>query len=458
MSETILIVEDDEALGELLVEELRPRRTVHWVSTLKEARAALARHLPSLLITDLRLPDGNGIELLAELPEPRPGVVVITAFGDVSQAVDALKRGADDFLTKPLDLDHLLLSVQRVLETHSMRAALEELSHPAGFHGLYGQSPPMRELYRQIERVAQGQGAVLIQGESGTGKELVARALHAASPRSEGPFLAVNCAGIPADLLESEFFGHTAGAFTGAGRARRGLLLEAHGGSVLLDEIAEMPLSLQARLLRALQDGHIRPVGQDREERVDVRVIAATHGQLRERVDQGRFREDLYYRLETFALRVPPLRERGEDIELLAARFLYRHGQVLQRRMYGLTDAALERLRSYPFPGNVRELDNAMEYAATFTADGWVDVEHLPQRLRSTADSSAPAQVPEELLSGPLLPTLEELQRSYVRHVLEQTGGNKRRAAALLGIGRRTLYRWLARDDEGQQEEGGKYG
>lgn len=453
MSETVLVVEDDEALGQLMVEELMAQQCqVAWVTTLTAAREYLANEVPALLVTDLRLPDGNGADLLEGLPEPRPAVVVITAFGDVRQAVDALKRGADDFLTKPLDFDHFLLSARRVLDTYAMRITLSRLGDPAGYHGLHGRSPAMRELYRQIERMAQGQGAVVIQGESGTGKELVARALHAASPRSSGPFLAVNCAGIPADLLESEFFGHTAGAFTGAGKARRGLLLEAHGGSLLLDEIAEMPLALQARLLRALQDGHIRPLGQDHEARVDVRIIAATHGELRDQVAAGRFRADLFYRLETFTLRVPPLRDRGDDIELLAARFLYGHGHALQRPVHGLTEAALQRLREYPFPGNVRELDNAMEYAATFTADGWVDLEHLPQRVRQPSGSGPAAPLPEPLLTGPVWPTLDELQRRYVHHVLEQVGGNKRRAAALLGIGRRTLYRWLAREEEGSAD------
>lgn len=445
MSEQVLLVEDDAALAELIVEELEALSlAVTAVSTLGAARAHLRDAPPALLITDLRLPDGLGTELLNELPQPHPAVLVITAFGDVRQAVAALKGGADDFLTKPLDFDHFILSVQRILETRSMRVELSRLGADTGYHGLYGRSRAMRHLYEQIELMARGQGAILILGESGTGKELVARALHAASPRSAAPFLAVNCAGIPAELLESEFFGHTAGAFTGAGKARRGMLLEANGGTLLLDEIAEMPLALQARLLRALQDGHIRPVGQEREEQVDVRIVAATHGDLRERVAAGSFREDLFYRLETFTLQVPPLREREDDIELLAARFLYRHGKALQRTIHGLTEAASRRLREYPFPGNVRELENAMERAATFSPDGWIDVAHLPQRMQSAVEPvDTGSALPTELLAGPMLPTLEELQRRYVEHVLDQVGGNKRRAAALLGIGRRTLYRWL---------------
>ncbi len=299
--------------------------------------------------------------------------------------------------------------------------------------------------------VARAQGPVLINGESGTGKELVARALHAESDRAEGPFLAVNCAGIPQELLESEFFGHAAGAFTGANKARKGLLQEAQKGSLLLDEIGEMPLALQAKLLRALQDGSIRPVGQDTEVQVDVRIFAATHRDLKQKVEQGSFREDLYYRLETFALQIPALRERDDDLELMAQQFVRQIAMTQGKPVKGFSVAALSLIRSYSFPGNVRELQNVVERAVAFCDSDWIEPQHLPSRLLDalspisdgTTQTTDNSDKEQRLLAGNLLPTLDELQQRYVHMVLDEVNGNKRRAAALLGIGRRTLYRWL---------------
>lgn len=279
---SLLLVEDDQALANLISEELEAEGFQLAVAeTLAEAHAWLEQQQPALIITDLRLPDGHGMALVKAVMQQdesqRPGIIVITAFGSVRQAVEALQAGADDFLTKPLDLDHFMLSVQKVLENHKVRNELRQFrkitQQSASFHGMLGKSRTIRTLFDQIRVVARAQGPVLINGESGTGKELVARALHAESDRAEGPFLAVNCAGIPQELLESEFFGHAAGAFTGANKARKGLLQEAQKGSLLLDEIGEMPLALQAKLLRALQDGSIRPVGQDTEVQVDVRIL-----------------------------------------------------------------------------------------------------------------------------------------------------------------------------------------
>jgi len=293
---------------------------------------------------------------------------------------------------------------------------------------------------------------VLVNGESGTGKELVAKALHLESDRADAPFQAVNCAGIPQELLESEFFGHAAGAFTGANKARKGLLQEVNGGTLLLDEIGEMPMALQAKLLRALQDGSIRPVGQDTEEHVDVRIIAATHRDLKQKVEQGSFREDLYYRLETFTLSVPPLRAREDDKEILAQQFLQTLAIAQGKAVKGISPEALNVINHYAFPGNVRELQNVMERAFAFCAEEWIQVGHLPARLTEQAmtDDSLVASEQQyhddELLAGPVLPSLDQLQKRYVRMILKEVDGNKRRAAALLGIGRRTLYRWL--DDE----------
>ncbi|WLD57332.1 sigma-54 dependent transcriptional regulator [Salinispirillum sp. LH 10-3-1] len=458
----ILLVEDDEALARLISDELD---TEGWLltvcHTLQAANEWLASHRPSLVITDLRLPDGNGMELVnaltADERADRPSIIVITAFGSVRQAVRALQAGANDFLTKPLDIDHFMLCVQRVLQHRSLHDELNRyraLSQDAGFHGLFGQSPAMRQLYEQIRVIGRAQGPVLINGESGTGKELVARALVAESDRADKPFLAVNCAGIPQELLESEFFGHAAGAFTGARKARKGLLQEANGGTLLLDEIGEMPLSLQAKLLRALQDGSIRPVGQDTEEQVDVRIIAATHRDLRQQAESGAFREDLYYRLETFALHVPALRDRGDDRELLAQRFLNQLTIAQNKPQHGFSLAARQLINDYPFPGNVRELQNAVERALAFCRDQEITPEHLPSRMLQTATLAStetvrhgPNRDASSLLQGPVLPTLDELQQRYVHMVLDEVQGNKRRAAALLGIGRRTLYRWLEASD-----------
>jgi two-component system response regulator AtoC len=451
----ILVVEDDAALSRLIVDELEADGArVEAFGTLALAREWLAEHPVALVVTDLRLPDGNGMELVRELAGggPRPAIIVVTAFGSVRQAVEALQAGADDFLTKPLDLDHFHICVERVLETRRLRDELDRFRQlsVAGddFHGLFGRSQAMRTLFDHIRVVARAQGPVLINGESGTGKELVARAVHAESERSEGPFLAVNCAGVPQELMESEFFGHASGAFTGARTARRGLLQQAHGGTLLLDEIGEMPLALQAKMLRALQDGSIRPVGQDTEEQVDVRIVAATHRDLTQRVAEGIFREDLYYRLETFAVDVPPLRARGDDVELLAQRFLSRFSAAQSKPVRGFSPEALARLAAYPFPGNVRELQNIVERAVAFASGERVDSADLPARLSAAAVTSMPSSgaVPRDdggLLDGPVLPTLDELQKRYVRRVLDEVGGNRRRAAALLGIGRRTLYRWL---------------
>lgn len=457
MAEQILVVEDDAALNDLLREELREAgHAVTSVATAEGAAEELTGNLPDLVVSDLRLPGADGMTLLnqiREFPVP-PAFLVITAFGSIPQAVEALKAGADDFLTKPLDLDHLVLSVERALETRRLRKEVRryrELLGSETFHGILGRSRVMRMLFEQVSQVARAAGSVLVVGESGTGKELVARAIHAESDRRTQPFLAINCAGIPDELMESELFGHVAGAFTGATRARRGLLQEADGGTILLDEIGEMPVAMQAKLLRVLQDGLVRPVGGNREEQVDVRIVAATNRDLEAAVRDGGFREDLYYRLETFALEIPPLRERGEDVELLAARMVGEVAARLGRSVHGISADALAVLHRYEFPGNVRELQNAMERAVTFCTGEEVQLEDLPGRIRKASRaeqvSGEPGRagpgLPANLLGDDTLPTLGDVELRYIRYVLQQTGGNKRRAAALLGIGRRTLYRRL---------------
>lgn len=437
------VIEDDPALQELLVEELEAEgyKVTAWgsVEAFKKSVTPL-----DLVISDIRLPGLSGLSLLESLKneDNSPALLLITAFGTVDQAVDALKQGADDFLTKPLDVEHLLLSVKRILEHRSLQRELKRYrQQQKGPGGLVGQSPSMRKLYDQIERIAPADGSVLITGESGTGKELVAKALHQLSDRAEQSFQAVNCAGIPADLMESEFFGHAAGAFTGAQKKRQGLLKQADGGTLLLDEIGEMPMALQAKLLRVLQEGTIRAVGSDEEETVNVRILAATHQDLEQQVEDGRFRQDLFYRLETFSLRVPPLRERGEDIERLANYFLQQLQKNSDKAVRSISPAALEQLYRYRFPGNVRELQNAIERAFTFSRDDKIAVEDLPQRILDSEHEP-------DVEYGTEWPTLDEYQNQYIRKVLAHAEGNKSKAAEILGVTRRTLYRWLEQHGE----------
>lgn len=446
--ERVLLVEDDADLRQLLCEELEAEGLEPLpAADLAAARAVLAEQPLALVISDLRLPDGEGTALLPLLARltPAPAMLLITAFGTVRQAVDALRAGADDFLTKPLDFDHLQLTVRRLLAARARDRELDhyrELLAMPNFHGLYGSGEAMQNFFESLLRVARAQGPVLLLGESGTGKELAARAVHAESARREGPFLAVNCGAIPGELLESEFFGHVPGAFTGARSRRPGLLQQADGGTLLLDEIGEMPAALQAKLLRVLEDGSFRAVGSDQEQAVDVRIVAATHRDIESAVAEGTFREDLYYRLETFFLQLPPLRERGEDWLALTRFFLARLRQETGSQVTGLSPAAFELLASYPFPGNVRELQNILERAVAFCDGGQIEPEHLPARVQERARAET------SVADGPWddWPTLEALQRRYLRRVLEHVGGNKQQAARILGITRRTLYRWLEDD------------
>jgi DNA-binding NtrC family response regulator len=457
MSERILVVEDDSELRALLAEELTEQG--YEVLSAADAESAHAQEEATqldLVISDLRLPGSDGMALLEHLAKRarRPAFLMITAFGTIDQAMQAVRAGADDFLTKPLDIDRLLVVVARVLEVRRLRhqvRVLEELVGDGDFHGMKGASRVMRDLFDQVRMVARADGPVLLLGESGTGKEEVARALHAESRVADGPFQAVNCAGIPPDLFEAEFFGHEAGAFTGAQRARKGLFAEANGGTLLLDEIGELPLAMQAKLLRVMENGAIRPVGSNHERQVSVRVIAATHRDLESMIASGDFREDLYYRLESLSLALPPLRRRGEDIDLLAAHFMRRCAAAQGKSIEGFSEEAVRCLHRYDWPGNIRELHNVVQRAVTFCEGETIAYHHLPERLHAAeggeqADQGA-AELLDQLSAGPMLPTLDEMQQRYMRYVLEQAGGNKRRAAALLGIGRRTLYRWLGESD-----------
>ncbi|WP_411711082.1 sigma-54-dependent transcriptional regulator [Marinobacter sp. R17] len=450
----LLLIEDDASLSALLQEELSlDGHEVLAAGTVTEGATLATQQCPDLVISDVRLPDGDGLSILKRLQAAGRDVpfIIITAFGTVDQAVDALQAGADDFLTKPLSVDHLRLKVKRLLaqaELNQELAHYRSVSSEASQLGLMGDSPAMDLLRKELRLVARSDASVLINGESGTSKELVARAIHRESNRRDGPFVPVNCAGIPAELMESEFFGHEQGAFTGATQSRKGLFPEASGGTLFLDEIGEMPLPLQAKLLRVLQERRVKPVGAEREEPVDVRILAATHIDLLEAVSRGDFREDLYFRLETLMLTVPPLRDRGDDVELLAMHFLSQSANRHKRGWLKLSEATAQVLMDYPFPGNVRELASAMERAATFCHGDVVRPEHLPARIRKR-QLSAPTAVDQQQGDQPIAhwPTLETLQKRYVGQVMTAVGENKRRAAQILGINRRTLYRWLDAQD-----------
>lgn len=462
-SDRIVIVEDDADLRSLLTSEMEEAGyEVRSLGTAEEAQKALVDRPADLVVCDLRLPGADGLTLLrrSRALEPPPAFLLITAFGTIEKAVECLREGADDFLTKPLDLEHLRLTVERTLrrarlerEVHRLREQLDDRDD----HGMVGRSPLMRRLFQKIDRIGRVDGPVLIHGESGTGKELVARALHAESARSDGPFLAVNCAGVPRELLESEFFGHAKGAFTGAVADREGLFAEADGGTLLLDEVTEMPLDVQAKLLRVLQEGEIRRVGDNQVRPVDVRIVASSNRDVEEAVEEGRLREDLYFRLQTFTLEVPPLRERGEDLELLTGHFLQRYSARLDREIRGVSPGVLDRLRAYPFPGNVRELENAVQRAVAFCRGDQLTVGDLPPRIRDHASESMEGAADDAGafsvdLSG-RIPELREIEARFIRRVLELTDGNKRKAASLLGIGRRTLYRKLEREEEDEASD-----
>ena len=448
----LLVVEDDPAILELLEEELADAGYATLTATSAEqALATLSHSEVALVISDVRLPGISGMQLLERLRREGSsvGFIVITAFGTIDQAVEALKQGADDFLTKPLDLEGLREAVYRVLESR-LASRLASGGAANSFHGIVGESEAMQSLFHDAARLADSDAPMLLLGESGTGKELMARAVHAESPRRDGPFVAVNCASIPGELMESEFFGHVKGAFTGADESRQGLFQAARGGSLFLDEIGEMPVALQAKLLRALQEKSVRAVGAEREETVDVRIIAATHRHLEEEIEAGHFRSDLFYRLETFSLRIPPLREREGDIERLIPALIDKHAGQQGKHIQRIEPAALEALLGYTYPGNVRELENAIMRAVTLAEAGQLCHADLPQRIRDQGEAQR-RHCREARVEGALAnaaaranwPSLEEVEKRYIRKVLEATGGNKRRTAEVLGIARRTLYRRL---------------
>lgn len=436
----ILIVDDDSPHRSMLRTVLRG-----WGYAVEEAEdgAAAVEQVKArafdAVLTDVRMARLDGIAALREIREWNPSipVLIMTAWSSVQNAVDALRLGACDYLTKPLELDELKLALERALDHTRLARESQEPGRAQSEASslLLGRSEAMRELVEMVETVAPTEATVLVSGESGTGKELVARAIQAASTRRDKPFVTINCAALAENLLESELFGHEKGAFTGADRRREGRFVQAHGGTLFLDEIGEMPLSLQAKLLRVLQQGEVQRVGCDETIKVDVRVIAATNRVLADQVAAGRFREDLFYRLNVIGLEVPPLRARREDIPLLASTFLERHAAANRKTIKGFTPQAMDAMLRYGWPGNVRELENAVERAVILSGGEYVAERALPLAVQNAPVPDADG---EELALGSM--SLEDVERKAIEATLRETEDNKSEAARRLGITRATLH------------------
>ena len=441
MQTRLLLVDDDESFREVLKFHLvEAGYSVDVATDGKEGLAVFQQKFHPVVLTDLKMPEMNGLDLMKEIHKRSPGarVIVITAFGDIETAVDAMKNGAFDFLPKPVARDHCKMIVKKAFEHVALVERVRDLESriPPGSERILYTSAAMEEVMRLVSRVAKSETNILLLGESGTGKEIVARRIHAESDRSSGPFVPVNCAAIPKELLESELFGHVKGAFTGATRDRRGKFQQADGGTLLLDEIAVLPLELQPRLLRALQEHKIDVIGGEGLVPVDIRVIAATNRDLKKAVEEGAFREDLYFRLNVVPIEIPPLRRRKEDIALLAKYFFGKHGKGRGFRMSG----ELERkMGAYMWPGNVRELENVCQRLALLTDSEELGCDFLPPAMKQVQvetagdDESIRFTIPPEGVS------LEELEREIILEALKKNGGNRSKTARFLQVPRHVL-------------------
>jgi two-component system response regulator HydG len=448
----ILIVDDEEDTALLLRDSLRKRGfDVESVTSGQAALEHLRTSPADVVVTDVQMAGMTGIELCQELRSRHPDLlpIVLTGQGGLETAIAAIRAGAYDFITKPVKIDALAISVSRAVEHLSLRREVKRLrsaNSDQSVDGIAGSSPAIRETVELVRRVSDSDATVLVTGESGTGKELVARALHNLSPRRDQPFVAVNCAAMPAPLLESELFGHVRGAFTDAKRSRAGLFVQAGAGTIFLDEIGEMPIEMQVKLLRVLQERKVRPVGGDEEVPFEARVITATNRDLETEVEEKRFREDLFYRINVVAIPVPPLRARAGDILLLAQFFLKRIAGRTTKAVQGISGPAARLLMDYDWPGNVRELENCMERAVALCRLDEITVDDLPAKIQEHQSSKIviTTESPGELI------TLHEMERRYVRQVLTAVGGNKTHAARILGIDRRSLYRRLEEPRAGE--------
>lgn len=456
MSARILVVDDDQATRRLIA--LGLRRGGHEVAVASAVAEAseTARHFePQLVLTDLNMTGGTGIDLCRQFGDTWPDVpiIVVTAFGSMTSAIEAMRAGAYDFITKPFDIEALILVVERAVQHHALRSEVKRLRAAVGQAGwgddILGKSPAVLEMRAMLERVSSSEATVLITGETGTGKEVAARALHNHGRRRSGPFVAVNCSALPEALLESELFGHVRGAFTDARSNRPGMFLEADRGTLFLDEIGEMPPAVQAKLLRALEERRVRPVGGDGEVPFDARIVAATNRDLEQAVQLGEFREDLFYRLNVVHVAIPPLRSRGSDVLVLAQHFLTQFAGQSPLEIVGLSASAAERLLAYTWPGNIRELRNAVERAVALAQFDHLRAEDLPERIRrfESRHVLVAGDDLEELVS------LEEVEKRYILKVMQAAGGNKSLAAQTLRVSRRTLYRKLGEyGADGQQD------
>ena len=442
--ERILVVDDEEQMRDLLAKVLERKgfqTSVCGDGT--EALAFLEKEPVDLVVTDVRMPGLGGMEALRAVKELNPDIVVIimTAFGSIDQAVQAVKEGAYDYINKPFKIDEMLLTIEKALDErrlrHEVSTLRQELRTRYHFENLIGKSRPMQEVFGLIEQVAGSRSTVMVYGKSGTGKELVAKAVHYNSQRSTKNFVPVNCAAIPAELLESELFGHERGAFTGAIATKVGKFELATGGTLFLDEVGSMRLDLQAKILRALQEREVERVGGSRTIKIDVRVIAATNRDLKKAVEEGVFREDLYYRLNVVPITLPDLKDRPEDIPLLANHFVQKFGQESNSGIREISKEAMAILISHTWPGNVRELENVIERAATLGRGPAVQPSDLPPHLAGGTNPLERALAKEA--------TLEDLEKDYIAMILRRTKGHQIRAASILGIDRRTLYRKIRR-------------
>ncbi len=452
MSYQLLVTEDDRQAGLMLRDALSRRGFDVTLCDNGQQAVEKLQHTPfDVVLTDLRMPGMSGIDLCAHVVN-RHGdmpVVMATAFGSLETAIAAMRAGAYDFVTKPFDIDSVSMVLRRAVEHHQLKKEVkrlrDEIAHRPAVNGSSAletlkQSPSLQSVREMVARLAPLDISILITGESGTGKEVVARAVHEQSQRS-GPFMAINCAAVPEHLLESELFGHVRGAFTDARTARPGLLVQSGGGTLFLDEIGELPLALQPKLLRALQERKVRPVGGDTEVPFDARLVVATHRDLELAVKEGRFREDLYFRINVVHLDLPPLRARGSDVLALGQLFINRFAEKMGRKVKGMSPQVAQRLLSYDWPGNVRELQNCMERAVALAKFEQLQLDDLPERIASF-DATTSLLKTED--SSPLL-SLEELERRHILRVLNACGGSRTAASRTLGIDRKTLYRKLER-------------
>jgi two-component system response regulator HydG len=446
----VVVVDDDVAMCELLSDALTKRGfEVSWCTSSDEALSVIEREDCDAVVTDIQLGTSTGLDLCGAIVARRPDlpVILVTAFGSMDAAIAAIRVGAYDFLNKPVDMRALELAIFRAVshrrlaqEVHQLRETVRENAPPTAF---VGDSEPMRRMYDLIERLRNSDATVLICGGSGSGKELVARALHSGSGRyAAGPFVAINCAAVPATLLESMLFGHVKGAFTDAKQSREGLFVKASGGTLFLDEIGEMPIEMQSKLLRVLQERQVRPVGGSDEIEFDCRIVASTNKHLEDEVQAGRFREDLYYRINVVTIEVPPLRDRGNDILLIAQHFLVQAAARSEKAVRGISREVARKLLDYDWPGNVRELRNAIERAVALTRRDDITLDDLPPSI--LRHNSVAVLQPGDIGLDAMM-TIDELECRYIRKVLGIAGGNKTQAARVLGIDHRTLYRKLER-------------